>query len=104
MAEKVTVVKPRSDCVFEVTCVFGTNHLVYRKTFESYGAANRYIRKCLKDTSSNRRYELRSVSRLEVFYNLQSTSSRSAKRLIEDVFTRDWNGNLRPSKTGGEKL
>ena len=101
MAEKVIVVKPRSE-VYEVSCMFGTNHLVYRKVFETYGEANRYVRKCLKDTSH--RYEIRQVARLEILYNLKNTKSRQAKRLVEEVFTRDWLGNLRPSKTGGISL
>ena len=92
--------------VFEVTCMHGTNYVVYRKTFDKYRSATKYVRDTLKaaGSKSSHRYEVREVHRLDVMYSCSHNTSRPARRLIETDFVRDWSMNLKPSKKGGKLI
>jgi len=100
---KIQVRRRGSDVQFEVTCVHGTNYIVYRKVFDSYRRASKYVRDALKSArgQSERRYEIREVHRMDVMYARPTGKPRPARRLVETMYTKGWDMVKRPSKKGG---
>ena len=90
---KIQVSRRSSDVMFELTCMHGTNYIVYRKVFDSYRRASKYVRDALKSArgKSQNRYEIREVHRMDILYSRPTGTPRPARRLIEDMYTKGWN-------------
>jgi hypothetical protein len=97
---KRSIIRPKTKIVYEVWCRYGDKYLVSREVFDTYREASKYVRNRLAKEKGIRRYEVREVSRLDVFYSIGQDVSMP-RRVIEDVIRRDWDMKIRPAKKKG---
>ena len=105
MISKLSIVRPKTKVIYEVLCRHGQTHVNFRQVFDSYREAAKFVRLSLKEGYPSHRFEIREVTRLDVFFNqVEKSSGHSRPRVIEDFFEKTWDMKVRKSKKGGVEI
>ena len=105
MIKKRAIIRPKTKTIYEVLCRHGQTHVNFRRTFDSYREAAKFVRSSLKEGQPSHRFEFRGVTRLDVFFRQSEKSSGGSRpRVIVDFFEKTWDMKVRPAKKGGVKI